>query len=178
MTSQPNAETSPAGGFAFRMELVVPGSGVMGDYNNDGILDAADLDLQAEAMMAPYDNKFDENGDGQVNIDDRLVWLHDRKMVYVGDSNLDYEFNANDFVMVFQAGKYETDEAAGWAQGDWNGDLLFNASDFVAAFTEGGYEVGPYPGSPQGVHAVPEPAGIVLWTLGLLLALRNRRRFE
>ena len=50
---------------------------------------------------------YDLNGDNAVNYDDRLVWLHDLKKTWVGDSNLDGLFDSDDFVLAFQAGKYE-----------------------------------------------------------------------
>ena len=40
--------------------------------------------------------------------------------------------NSGDFVEVFTAGKYETDQAARWSDGDWNSDERFDSSDFVA----------------------------------------------
>ena len=46
----------------------------------------------------------------------------------MGDSNLDRRFDSSDFVLVFQAGKYE-DGVAGissWAEGDWNADGHFD----------------------------------------------------
>ncbi len=79
------------------------------------------------------------------------------------------EFNSADFVQVFQAGKYETDLAAGWDEGDWDGNGDFDSSDFVVAFTDGGYEQGPR----TDMAAVPEPAawtllviGVVFWLFG------------
>ena len=151
--------------------------GVKGDHNNNGSLDAGDLDLQAAQMVlnpVTPPAGFDLNTDNQVNYDDRLVWLHDLKKTWVGDSNLDGLFTSADFVLAFQAGKYEVPAAtATWVQGDWNGDQLFTSADFVAAFADGGYEAGPR----AAVSAVPEPGSIVLALVGLLgLAGLVRRR--
>ena len=90
----------------------------------------------------------------------------------MGDSNFDGAFGSSDLVVVFTAGKYEADTAAGWAEGDWNGDLKFSSSDLVTAFTDGGYEAGPR----AAVAAVPEPSSIVLLMIGSLLMLRVRRK--
>ncbi len=48
-----------------------------GDYNSDGVVDTADIDLQAVAMQSPTTNlaTFDENGDGTINEDDRVIWV-------------------------------------------------------------------------------------------------------
>ena len=154
--------------------LFIPVGGVTGDFNGNGALDAADLDLQAGAMIAggplvPYDL----NGDNAVNSADRLVWLHDLRKTWVGDSDLDGLFTSDDFVMAFQAGKYEVAGAsATWVQGDWNGDQFFTSADFVAAFADGGYEAGPR----AAVSAVPEPTSIVLTLLGLVSLLGVARR--
>ena len=120
---------------------------VAGDHNANGTLDAGDLDLQAAQMVlnpATPPAGYDLNGDNKVNYNDRLVWLHDLKKTWVGDSNLDDLFTSADFVLAFQAGKYEVAGAnATWVQGDWNGDQFFTSADFVAAFADGGYEAGP-----------------------------------
>ena len=52
-------------------------------------------------------------------------------------------FNSSDMAQVFAAGKYETGQEAGWADGDWNGDGIFDSSDMVTAFVDGGYEKSP-----------------------------------
>ncbi|MCA9199015.1 MAG: PEP-CTERM sorting domain-containing protein [Planctomycetales bacterium] len=147
-----------------------------GDYNNDGAINAADIDLMTVQMNAASpDLNFDENNDGSVDLADRTIWVENLRKTYFGDSNLDGEFNSSDFVAVFTAGEYE-DTAVGnstWAEGDWNGDGDFNSSDFVTAFSAGGYEIGPR----GGVAAVPEPASQVMILLGLLgLSLVRRRK--
>ena len=94
---------------------------------------------------------------------------------WFGDANLDNEFNSDDMVYVFAAGRYETGESAGWAAGDWNGDRVFSSGDMVIAFADGGYELGPR----TGVAAVPEPASclLLLYATTCLLTLpRSRKR--
>jgi hypothetical protein len=156
------------------------GPSVRGDYDRDGLLTAADLDLQASVGFAMQDLAYDLNGDGVVDFDgDRIEWLHQLKETWVGDSNLDGKFDTQDFVGVLQAGLYETGEQAGWATGDWNGDLKFDTRDLVVALQEGGYERGVYPGD-AAVRAVPEPnaLGLSLAGLaGLLLGAGRRRKW-
>ena len=121
--------------------------GLIGDYNNNGSLDAGDLDLQAAEIVSGANKPaFDLTGDGKVDLDDRVYWVEQPSMKnsWLGDADLNGVFNSDDFVLAFQAGKYEVVGAeATWGQGDWNGDLLFTSGDFVAAFASGGYEVGP-----------------------------------
>lgn len=103
---------------------------------------------------------------------ERLDYVHNVLGTWMGDSNLDGEFNSSDLVEVFTAGKYEVDEKAGWAEGDWNGDMLFGSGDLVTAFTDGGYEVGPRPA----VAAVPEPSSAILLLFACLSGLALRRK--
>jgi hypothetical protein len=157
------------------MQLMMTGGG--GDYNMDGNVDAADADLQSAAMKAPSPDLglYDENGDGLVDYADRIIWVHDHAITWVGDSNLDDEFGSGDLVSVFAAGKYEIGQMASWAQGDWDGNMLFDSSDLVAAFADGGYEQGPRP-APM---LVPEPSGVTLLlacAAGFFWRLRKRLR--
>ena len=154
------------------LNIKIPGS-LPGDYNSDGVVDAMDADRQAVEMKAenPDLATFDENGDDKVDGADRTIWVKQHAGTWVGDANLDSEFNSGDLVAVFTAGKYETGEMAGWAEGDWDGDMAFGSGDLVAAFTDGGYEQGPPP-----MNAVPEPSGMLLLGLGLLAIFTQRRR--
>ena len=149
--------------------------GLVGDFNNNQELDVGDLDLLAAAIAGGENPaEYDLNGDGIVDADgDQIYWLHDLKSTWVGDVDLDGLFDSTDFVAVFVEGKYETGEAAGWAEGDWNADLVFSSGDFVAAFIDGGYEIGAFPGA---VQAVPEPTGVALLLLGVLMLGGLRRR--
>jgi hypothetical protein len=150
------------------------GDAAPGDYNEDGVLDALDIDLQSAEMKKPPGqqdrDKFDHNDDNLVNEADRTIWVKELRKTWVGDANFDNEFNSGDLVVVFAAGKYETGDMAGWAEGDWSGDMVFDSSDLVVAFADGGYEQGP-----AAVAAVPEPSSIVLLFLGTLMMVRRRR---
>lgn len=139
---------------------VIPRS-VAGDFNGNGQLDALDLDLMSEAMNL-YDGRFDLNQDSKVDISDRRLWVATLKKTFMGDANLDGQFESGDLVAVFAAGKYETGAQASWTEGDWNGDRLFESGDLIEAFQEGGYEQG----ARAATAAVPEPSG---W-MGMLLA--------
>ena len=150
------------------------GGGPPGDFNNNGDLDDNDLDLLAEQQqMTTPDLSFDLNDDDLVNFADRQVWVDDLKNTWIGDANLDGEFNSGDMVQVFVRGKYEKDELAGWEEGDWDGDQRFSSGDMVAAFVAGGYEKG---NRPPAVGAVPEPGGLPALLLGSVVALNWRCR--
>ena len=147
--------------------------GIPGDFNGSGDLDAGDVDLLiADKIAGSNTATFDLTGDGLVNEADLSNWISVVRNTWVGDSNLDGEFNSSDFVAVFGIGKFETGEQASFAEGDWNGDGVFSSGDFVAAFTDGGFELGPKPAAAQ----VPEPGGIALLILGVCGLLSHARR--
>ena len=79
-------------------------------------------------------------------------------------------------MIVFAEAKYENGEQASWTQGDWNGDTQFDSGDFVAAFNSAGYEAGSRPGGPNPAAAVPEPASVVLFAIGIVVWWQKRRR--
>ena len=148
--------------------------GLRGDFNNDQVVNATDIDLlSAEVVAGTNNSAFDLNSDGAVNQEDRTEWIDVINNTYVGDSDLNGVFDSGDFVKVFSAGQYEDDIAGNstWETGDWNGDTEFDSGDFVAAFSAGGYDKGPRP-----VNAVPEPSGIAILIVGCLALLRARTR--
>ena len=129
----------------------------------------------ADQLRSPVPDRlrvFDLNRDGETNFDDFSELIKNHFKTYLGDSNLDSEFNSSDLTLVFQAGEYEDQVEANstWSEGDWNGDFDFDSSDLVAAFQDGGYEKGPR----AMLVAVPEPTGAMPILLGLLLSrIRN-----
>lgn len=148
-----------------------------GDFNMDGTLDIADLDGITEAVKSgSQDAVYDVDLNGTVDATDRTLWIERVRGTYIGDANLDGEFNTSDFVSVFQAGEYEDDVAGNstWTTGDWNGDGEFDTTDFVAAFQAGGYELGPR----AAVAAVPEPSSLfgLLMGVAALVGCRVRRK--
>ena len=121
-----------------------PGSvgGLMniGDFNDDGVIDHADVALMCDGMRtnAP---RFDLNGDGTTDGDDLDVLIEDLLGTTAGDANLDGKFDSSDLIEVFRSGEYE-DGIRGnstWAEGDWNCDGEFNSTDIIAAFRAGSY---------------------------------------
>ena len=131
--------------------------GVSGDFNGDGVLDAADIDdLTTQSAEGLHLVAYDLNGDALVDSDDVQVWIEDLFESWVGDANLDKEFNSGDLVVVLSSGTYEAKTPSIWSSGDFNGDGVTDSGDLVAALSGGGYEVGPR----ASVASVPEPTGI------------------
>jgi len=169
----------------------------VGDLNLDGVLSADDIDLLAERLRertSPLptwipDEAFDMDGDGRVNVQDYAAWASQLKGVWLGDANLDGEFDTSDFVHLFQRGHYEDTvfRNSGWADGDFNADGEFDSRDLVTVFQAGGYNTGPLPANTatlvaqpwhQGATAaVPEANSFAALFLGLItLAIGRRSR--
>ncbi len=171
VTGGPQTETGLM--YVDDISFAVPGAALRGDFNANGTLDRDDIDQLTAAAAAGDDPKYDLTGDNLVDVTDVNVWVKDLKRTWIGDADVDLEFNSSDFVQVFAVGKYETQQPAVWSEGDWSGDGLFDSGDFVTAFQDGGYEQGPR----TDVAAVPEPTSgmLAVLALGLLTALRMPR---
>jgi hypothetical protein len=139
------------------------GGGIPGDFDSNGRIEAADVNLLQRAIYEGSDDLlFDVDNDLEITDDDLVFWIGDIAFSWRGDANLDGEFNSSDFVTVLAAGEYEDAiaENSRWETGDWNADLEFNSRDLVDSLAEGGYEVGP-----AATRPIPEPTG---WLLGLM----------
>lgn len=148
-------------------------AGLVGDFNANGQLDLADIDLLTSASASNANEaRFDLNADQAVNFADIQNWVVTIKDSWIGDANLDGKFDSGDFVDVFQKGKYEAGSAAVWSEGDWNGDGFFTSGDFVVAFQDGGYEGGVR----FATAAVPEPSNVLALAVFLPMMWRSRHR--
>jgi hypothetical protein len=149
------------------------GGGLTGDFDSSGVLDAPDIDdLTGQSAGKTNPAGYDLNGDSLVDEADVKVWIKDLFNSWVGDADLDRQFNSSDLVTVLASGTYEIDTASVWSTGDFNGDGRTNSTDLVAALADGGYELGP----PAAVNAIPEPAARRLLLVGILSLLASRRR--
>lgn len=147
------------------------------DFNGDGSLGVADIDLLTQQIRsASTDLKYDVDANGKVDGTDLLTYVEgkNRLNTYIGDANLDGVFNSGDFVVVFGAGQYEDAAALNstWATGDWNADGEFNSGDLIAAFQRGGYEAGPR----TAVAVVPEANSLALAVLAAIVLQRRLRK--
>ncbi len=143
---------------------------LIGDLNEDTEVGTADIDLLTREILDGSNlSVLDLNGDGLVDGDDRVYWIGNVVNTYIGDSNLDGEFNTSDLTTVFQAGEYFDDLPGNstWGTGDWNGDGDFTSSDLVAALADGGFNQGPR----LAIAPVPEPN-----TLSKSVGWPDRRR--
>jgi hypothetical protein len=139
-----------------------------GDLNFDEFLTVADIDLLNGAIReGSTETKFDLNLDQLVDKHDRDTWVRDFRKTWYGDANLDGNFDSGDLVLVFTSGEYEDDLVANstWTTGDWDGDAEFSTADLVLAFQDGGFELG----SRNDMTFVPEPTGVGLFTIALVL---------
>jgi hypothetical protein len=145
---------------------------IPGDYNHNGTLDAADIDdMTIQTAGGTHPAAYDLNGDALVNDGDIKVWVGDLFHSWIGDANLDGQFNSSDLVTVLATGTYEVDVNSVWSTGDFNGDGRTNSSDLVVALADGGYEQGPR----AALGAVPEPASFIILMAGLIsMAIRRR----
>ena len=116
----------------------------MGDLNQDGELNAADIDTLSVAIRnSEFHANLDLDRDGLVNDNDRGYLVQKIFATSYGDSDLDGVFNSRDLVLVFQAGEYEDTVPANssWSEGDWDGNGDFGSADLVLAFQSGKYSI-------------------------------------
>jgi len=145
-----------------------------GDYDNNGVWTASDLDFLSEGIrQGSQDWRLDLSNNGTVTLEDRRRWIEDLVGSHFGDANLDGSFDSGDFVTVFQGGLYETSAAAGWEAGDFSGDALFDSSDLTLALSLGAYEEGG-----AAAHAIPEPTNAALFFIILICCWRNNDKLN
>ncbi len=104
-------------------------SNVAGDLDGDGQLGAGDVNALSDAIATGSDHPaFDVNGDSKVNLDDLYYWVVNLKQTLVGDANLDWHVDGEDFI-VWNRNKFTNTTA--WTDGNFDGDSVVDGSDFI-----------------------------------------------
>ena len=166
---QPNRGNTAASGRVF--EVVYTPIQSDGDLDQNGIVDARDIDFLAHAMGTnDPESRLDLDQSGVVEPKDVHFLVENILHTWIGDVNLDGEFNTTDLVEVFRSGQFEDEieNNSSWAEGDWNADLDFTTGDLVSAFQDGGFERGkrnaaidiPEPSSLYGILVF---CGVAIW---------------
>ena len=135
------------------------------DYNDDGVLDCADIDLLQQAILAgSNDLRFDVNGDRLIDSADFRDWVTGAKGTILGDANLDFVVDVTDF-NIWNTNKFTS--GAGYCGGDFTGDGNVDVSDFNVWNANKFTSAIP--------AAVPEPGNLV-WLLAGVRVWSLRRR--
>lgn len=141
---------------------------ILGDFNHNGELDAADVDLlSTEVVNESHAVGFNLAGDALVDGVDRVFWVETLKSTFFGDADLNGTVAFNDFLTL--SGNFG--QPGGWSAGDFNGNKEIDFADFLMLSSNFG--------APQAAAAavsVPEPIGLSA-TVGFALAgLALRKR--
>ncbi len=143
-------------------------SGLSGDFDGDGDVDADDLDLLF-ANVGGTDLAFDLDGDGDVDSDDVDEWVFNTVPIgenvgtVYGDFNLDGAVDAGDLALL--GTNFGAAGSFGWADGDANGDGVVDAGDLALLGSNFGTVV----------HPVPEPVTMSLLAIGGAALLRRKK---
>jgi hypothetical protein len=140
-----------------------------GDFNADGLVDSADIDLLGTDIATGENRQeYDLTGVGLTTVADLAEFLTIADRLN-GDADFDGEVQFADFVILSE----QFAQAGLWSQGDFNADGEVQFPDFVILSNNFGQ-------STAGVAAVPESCGVwsTLYGIGWLATavLRRRRR--
>lgn len=145
---------------------------LVGDYSNDQILNAPDIDTFFTQMSLEPNPLLDLNADGTPATSEDLNFLI-RNIFHTefGDFNLDRRVNLEDLARL--ATNFGS-ESATWAQGDVNGDNIVNLEDLARLATYFGYDAHPQPAASltNGI-SIPEPNSFALFSFVLIILSRQ-----
>ena len=145
---------------------------ILGDFNDDGLVNATDIDLlSTETRAGTHDAFYDVTGDSLVNAADRTFWVEDIKSTVFGDATLDQSVNFDDFLLLSN----RFGQAGGWGLGDFDGDAIVGFPDFLVLSAAFGTTLASEHNTVAS-ESVPEPTYSTYWMLALLVAIGSRRR--
>jgi hypothetical protein len=142
-----------------------------GDFNEDGVLTAADIDLlTTEIASQGLDPVFDLSGNGVVDEADLTTWLFDAaqhngfsEAYLTGDANLDGSVDAGDLNNLALSWRQEVSL---WSSGDFTANGTVDAADLNALAINWRQSI-PL------AATVPEPSSFFLNLLGVVLMMRR-----
>ena len=147
------------------MRLTGEMAAILGDFNQNGLLDAADINQLSEQVAAGSDLvEFDVNGDGAISSLDREFWISDLAGTFAGDADLDRHVAFPDFLAL--ADHFGTE--GGWESGDFDGNGTVEFLDFLILSQN-------YDSRAAKVASVPEPANPFPFCLAVLGVIGQRR---
>jgi hypothetical protein len=145
------------------------------DFDTNSSCDVTDLNSLLVALGGG-DLRFDLDGSGTVDLNDRDEWLTSAGMdnigvpFVVGDADLDGEVDAGDLNSLGR--NWQSADNPLWQQGNFNGDTIVDAQDLNAIARNWQHGVS----SAASSAAVPEPSSLILLATGIgLLAILSRR---
>ena len=137
-------------------------SALLGDFNEDEILDAADISLLCDGI--------DLNGDGSSDLADLTFWVEELAGTFPGDANLNGEVAFNDFLTL--SNNFGAQDAD-WSMGDFDCSRTVAFADFLTLANNFGKK-----GSAS-LSSVPEPGSRSLLSFALIMvgmAIRKKQR--
>ena len=154
---------SPNDGIVSLAMLTGGSAPLLGDFNDDGMIGVADIDLLT-AAIGGTDLSFDLNGDRMLSQLDRVVWVNDIAQTFFGDADGDRSVTFADFLILSE----NFGSAGGWAEGDFDGTGTVAFADFLALSENFGRT--------NAAATVPEPSGLGILILTALCCSRCRSR--
>jgi|GEM_PF-2416005 len=148
--------------------LLSPVESLPGDFNADGVITAADIDLlSGEVLTGTNTAAFDLNADAIVDELDRTIWVGDLAGTLLGDADLNGSVQFPDFLAMSAGFGME----GGWANGDFDGNGQIQFPDFLALSANFGITA-------EASESVPEPstATPIAGMLVILASLVRRRK--
>ena len=137
----------------------------LGDFDENGAIAAADIDLLSEAVSyGSAKSVYDLDQDDIVDLADHEFWAEEIAGTRFGDADLNGTVEFADFLQLTA----NFGQATGWGGGDFDGNGIAEFSDFLLLSENFGK---------TGVAAVPEPTAesLVLLLFAASSVLRRRR---
>jgi hypothetical protein len=108
--------------------VVTEPDSITGDFTGDGIVDAVDIDVLADAVTSGIVAFLDTDGSGAADMADVEFLVMDVLGTLAGDANLDGVVDGSDFNR-WNDNKFQSC-AKSWSNGDFNGDKVVDGADF------------------------------------------------